>query len=180
VAKAREIEGLDCEEPFAAAAARVVSVRAAELFDHSTGVLDVEEIERVHAMRVASRRLRAAMEIFAPCFPRKPHRRALKRVKELADVLGERRDPDVAIEFLDDFSQHVTAPDRRGLASLTGVLRAEQDAANDALASYVNAERLESLRRAIAELCTVAAASVEQPAEAAAETPNEAAAEVLR
>jgi CHAD domain-containing protein len=37
-------------------------------------VLDTSEIENVHAMRVATRRLRAAMEIFASAFPRKQHR----------------------------------------------------------------------------------------------------------
>ena len=35
-----------------------------------SGVLDVGDIERVHDMRVATRRLRAALEIFGPCFPR--------------------------------------------------------------------------------------------------------------
>ena len=55
-------------------------------------------------MRVATRRLRAALEVFEPCFPRKRHRKALKRVKALADALGERRDRDVAIEFLERFA----------------------------------------------------------------------------
>ena len=36
---------------------------------HADGVLDTEDIERVHDMRVASRRLRAVLEIFAACFP---------------------------------------------------------------------------------------------------------------
>ena len=63
-------------------------------------MLDLDDIERVHDMRVATRRLRAALEVFEPCFPRKRYREALKRVKALADALGERRDRDVAIEFL--------------------------------------------------------------------------------
>ena len=68
---------------------------------HAEGVLDTSDIERVHDMRVATRRLRAAMEVFAACFPAKEHRRLLKEVKRLADALGERRDPDVAIEELE-------------------------------------------------------------------------------
>ena len=52
-------------------------------------------------MRVATRRLRAALEIFEPCFPRKRHRKALKKVKALADALGERRDADVEIALLE-------------------------------------------------------------------------------
>lgn len=47
MARAREVPGFDCEEPFARAAARVVEVRAAEVFEHA-GVLDSGEIERLH------------------------------------------------------------------------------------------------------------------------------------
>ena len=88
----------------APAAARSVKVRAKEVFEHSDGVLDLDDVERVHDMRVATRRLRAALEVFEPCFPRKRHRKALKKVKALADALGERRDADVEIEMLEDLA----------------------------------------------------------------------------
>jgi CHAD domain-containing protein len=90
VARARDVPGFDCEEAFSASAERVVAVRAAEVFEHSDGVLDVGDIEPLHDMRVATRRLRAALEVFAPCFPAKRHRKALKRVKALADAFSER------------------------------------------------------------------------------------------
>src|SRR5437762_2524292 len=69
MAKARAIEGLAAEDPYAAAGAKIVAVRSREVADHSHDVLDVTDIERVHDMRVATRRLRAALEIFEPCFP---------------------------------------------------------------------------------------------------------------
>ena len=156
MARAREIADLECDDSYAQAAAKVVEVRAGELFEHSTGVLDTSDIEALHDMRVASRRLRAAMEIFEPCFPRKRIRRALKDVKALADALGERRDRDVSIAFLVDFSEHVTAPDRRGIQMLSEGLRDEQDEANDALAPFIAEDRLSLLRESIAELCAAA------------------------
>ncbi len=149
MARAREIEDLDCEAPFAVAAALVISLRAEEIFEHSPGVLDTDDIERVHDMRVATRRLRAAMEIFETCFPRKRWRRALKRVKALADALGERRDRDVAIEFLDGFSGEVRGPDRDRLAAVIEGLREEQREANEGLASAVDEKRLRKLRRSL-------------------------------
>jgi CHAD domain-containing protein len=103
VAKARPIAGLSEEDSFRTAAARVVAVRAAELAEHATGVLDVADIERVHDLRVATRRLRAALEVFKPCFPRKRFKRALGDVKALADALGERRDRDLTIAALSAF-----------------------------------------------------------------------------
>ncbi|HEV2813641.1 MAG TPA: CHAD domain-containing protein, partial [Solirubrobacteraceae bacterium] len=91
---------IEAEMTFAEAAARTVAVRAEELWQHSDGVLDTDDIERVHDMRVATRRLRAVLEIFAPCFPRDEHEVVLREVKALADALGARRDPDVQLAAL--------------------------------------------------------------------------------
>ena len=99
MAKAADIP-LRPDMPFAEAAATTVSVRASELWQHSRDVLDTSDIERVHAMRVATRRLRAVLEIFAPAFPPQRHREVLREVKALADALGARRDPDVQLEAL--------------------------------------------------------------------------------
>jgi CHAD domain-containing protein len=151
VARAREVE-LDCEGSFALAATCVVEVRAAEVFEHSSGVLDLDDVERVHAMRVATRRLRAALEIFAPCFPQKRHRKALKRVKALADALGVRRDLDVEIELLASLEPEVADEDCEALAALIEDLRARQREANDDLAPFVAGKRLKKLRRRLAKL----------------------------
>ena len=131
-------------------------MRTAEVFEHSDGVLDVADIERVHDMRVATRRLRAALEVFAPCFPRKRHRRALKLVKALADALGERRDRDVAIEFLERFADDAPESDRAAVAALVERLRDEQRRANEELARYVVAKRLKKLRRRLGRLAKAA------------------------
>jgi CHAD domain-containing protein len=155
VASARKVE-LDCEASFAVAARRVVKVRAKEVFKQAGGVLDLEQVERVHDMRVATRRLRAALEIFEACFPRKQHRKSLKRVKALADALGERRDLDVEIELLEGLADRVAGEDREALAALIEDLRARQRQANDDLAPCVTAKRLKKLRRRLAKLAKAA------------------------
>lgn len=142
--------------PYAAAAARVVAVRAQELIEHSQGVLDISEIERVHAMRVATRRLRAALEVFRPCFPRDEHRAALREVKAIADALGERRDRDVTIASLEDFAATLAAPDRPGIESLAHELRNEQGRANESLATFVEPARLEALDARLESLVAAA------------------------
>jgi len=157
VARAREVPGLDCEEPFSAAAARVVEVRSAEVFEQAHDVLDTDDIERLHDMRVATRRLRAALEVFAPCFPAKRHRKALKRVKALADALGERRDRDVSIELLESFAAgEAPEGDRAAIVTLIERLRAEQHEANEALAPFVAPKRLKKLRRRLRKLTKAA------------------------
>lgn len=152
MAKARQIEGLSADDPYALAAAKIVDVRARELFDNAHGVLDIRDIERVHDMRVASRRLRAALEIFSPCFPPKELKAALSEVKELADALGERRDRDVTIAALEDVAGSMAAPDRPGIRTFSESLRLEQAQANEALGGFLSPGRLSALRDQLAEL----------------------------
>jgi CHAD domain-containing protein len=145
VAKAGDIE-VDPFEPYAVAAARVVRVRTDELFDHAEGVLDTSDIERVHDMRVASRRLRAVLEIFEPCFPQGDFKTALRDVKALADALGERRDPDVHIEDMEGFEAQVQATLRPGIDALVARLRAQQTQGNGVLAAALEEIRANELQ----------------------------------
>src|SRR5919204_3462268 len=135
MAKARDIPGLNAGLSYRAAAALTVAVRAQELFEQSDGVLDTSDIERVHDMRVASRRLRAVLEIYEPCFPRKALRDVLSDVKGLADALGERRDPDVHLAQLEEFGEAVKPADRPGVELFAERVRNEQGAGNEALSS---------------------------------------------
>ena len=134
MAKAEDID-VTPDEPYRRAAARIVRVRTKELFDHAEGVLDTSDIERVHDMRVASRRLRAVLEIFAPCFPQSEFKGVLKDVKQLADALGERRDPDVHIDALKTFSKALTAANKHGVARLVEDLEERQARGNEVLAA---------------------------------------------
>jgi len=152
MAKARAIEGLNADDPYAAAAANIVAVRAREVADHSQDVLDMTDIERVHDMRVATRRLRAALEIFEPCFPPPQHKEVLREVKAVADALGGRRDADVTIAALEHFAEGLAAPDRPGVASLVEKIRAEQAQANAELESHVQSRRLAALSERLSEL----------------------------
>lgn len=156
MAKARDIPGFTADLPLREAAALAVGTRADEVWEHEHRVMDTGDIEGVHDMRVATRRLRAAMEIFRPCFPKKRHRKALREVKDLADLLGARRDPDVMIERLRAIEAGLTREDRPGIDSLCEELRADQEEANRRLSdelAQVRDERLpERLRLLAAEV----------------------------
>jgi CHAD domain-containing protein len=143
MAKARPIPGIAPHSSFREAAADAVEVRAEELFSFADGVLDTADVERVHDMRVASRRLRAVLEVFSPCFPKEELRLTLREVKALADDLGERRDPDVAMQALERVGDGLSAPDRPGLDGLIAELAQRQASANALLARRL--ERVEEI-----------------------------------
>src|SRR5215213_3317090 len=169
MAKAREIEGLRADLPFAEAAAATVAVRADELFEHAAGVLDTTDIERVHDMRVASRRLRAVLEIYAPCFPREQFRPLLKEVKALADALGERRDPDVLLDRLAELEGVLPKASRAGIEAFAAPVRAAEDEGNATLAAALEHAERSGLRD---RLGLLAASAVEPEAPEAADAPE--------
>jgi CHAD domain-containing protein len=162
MAKAEDID-VTPDEPYRRAGARIVRVRTKELFDHAEGVLDTSDIERVHDMRVASRRLRAVLEIFAPCFSQSEFKGVLKDVKRLADALGERRDPDVHIDALNAFSKKLTAANKHGVARLIEELEQRQARGNELLAAELERAEQRGLHGRLLALAD--AADDEQPVE---------------
>jgi CHAD domain-containing protein len=69
------------------------------------GVKTSEDSEYIHRMRVASRRLRAALPLFRPCFPQKQYRRWMQEITSITRALGEARDTDVQIAFLSKYEK---------------------------------------------------------------------------
>jgi CHAD domain-containing protein len=65
-----------------------------------SGVKEAKDIEYIHRMRVASRRLRAALPLFASCFPQKQYTKWMKELTKITRALGDARDADVQIAFL--------------------------------------------------------------------------------
>ncbi len=67
------------------------------------GVTKSDDIEYVHRTRVTSRRLRAAMPLFKECLPRKKYDKWLSEIKKVTQLLGDARDLDVQIVFVEQY-----------------------------------------------------------------------------
>lgn len=95
--KAGRVRGLDPAAPLADNAERIVRLRLEELCAFIPDALDVREVEALHAMRIAAKRLRYVLEVTAAdCFG--PYARtATKRARALQDLIGEIHDCDVAL-----------------------------------------------------------------------------------
>jgi CHAD domain-containing protein len=156
MAKARDVEGLLPGTPYAVAAARTIRVRADELFDHAEGVLDTDDVTRVHDTRVATRRLRAALELYAPCFPGGALKPVLRDVKRLADALGARRDPDVQLASVARFARAVEPEEAQGLEVVSGFFAARQAAGNERLAAALAQAATSDLRGRLLALADAA------------------------
>jgi hypothetical protein len=86
-----------------------------------------EDIEGVHDVRVASRRLRAAMDVATPVFPRPWYKALHRTAKEITGTLGEVRDRDVLLEALRADRDGAPLVERPGIDRL--IDRVEQERA---------------------------------------------------
>ncbi|MCW0234365.1 MAG: CHAD domain-containing protein [Ferrovibrio sp.] len=112
-------------------------------------VLRDRDQEGVHQMRVALRRLRSAIGLFAPILDNNALQPLLDDLRWLGAPLGRKRDLDVFItETLNPLRSQADPPKR--LQHLATILEDHRAAAQVALESALNAPRLAALRLALA------------------------------
>jgi CHAD domain-containing protein len=86
--------------------ARQLQALVAEL----EGVRRAEDMECIHRMRVASRRLRAAQSLFDGFLPGQKAKRWEKEIRRVTRALGQARDLDVQLDAFNAFAQTHTEP----------------------------------------------------------------------
>jgi CHAD domain-containing protein len=88
------------EVTFRAAMRAVIAERWEQVWKATPVAIEGTDPEGVHDVRVASRRLRAAMDVAAEAFPQHWYRPLHKLAKQITRELGAVRDRDVLIESL--------------------------------------------------------------------------------
>ncbi|HLM50843.1 MAG TPA: CHAD domain-containing protein [Solirubrobacteraceae bacterium] len=117
--RARKVTGLDPHGPLADNAERIVRLRLAELYGFVPAALDAGQVETLHDMRIAAKRLRYVLEVTGPCFGSFA-RTATKRVKDLQDLLGEIHDCDVMLPRVQVTLDEVRSADADHLLAVAG------------------------------------------------------------
>lgn len=98
--------------------AAIILRQLSAMVDEIEGVKKAEDIEAVHRMRVATRRLRSALPIFGPFLAPRRHENWRKRIRAITRALGSARDTDVQIEHLGELVSRLSPPERAGVRRL--------------------------------------------------------------
>jgi len=114
--KARKVKGLDPDGPLPDNMRRVIIVRIDELFGFIPAALDPANVEELHDMRIAAKRLRYVLELTGFVFG-KPADTARRRARDLQDILGEIHDCDVMLPRVRD---HLKRLQQRDAAAVRG------------------------------------------------------------
>jgi CHAD domain-containing protein len=97
-----------------------------------------DDPEGVHQVRVASRRLRAAMDVGQGCFKRSWYRPLHRAAREITGALGEVRDRDVMMEVLAARRTEVPAAEQAGVDLLIARIERERAVARVAMEAYLH------------------------------------------
>ena len=150
-------------EPIAEAARRQLRQFFDKLLAREDAVRDGEDIEDVHQMRVATRRIRASLQVVEGVFERKPIRRYRRGLRQIAQSLGAVRDGDVFLEHVRAYRDSLPEDSRSRLEPLIAAVADERAQARERLLADLDTKGYTKLKRAFALFLTTPGADVAAP-----------------
>ena len=119
--------GVTVDDHIAEAGRKVMRFHLARMLAREAGVRTGDDLEDVHAMRVATRRQRAAWRVFGAAFRPGRTRRYRTGLREIAARLGAVRDLDVLLEAADHYRADLPVTEQRALEPLLADWRTHRD-----------------------------------------------------
>jgi CHAD domain-containing protein len=125
------------DQLFCAAMRDLIAARFGALWKAVPAAVAGDDIDGVHDVRVASRRLRAAMDVAIDCFPSEWYRPLHRTAKEITSALGSVRDLDVQIEAF-AFERLNSPPEEwPGIDRLLSKLEEEREIARESMLRFL-------------------------------------------
>jgi CHAD domain-containing protein len=132
--------GVTADDHVAEAGRKVMRFHLARMFAREEAVRSGHDLEDVHAMRVATRRQRAAWRVFGSAFRPGRTKRYRTGLREIASRLGAVRDLDVLLEAADHYRADLPGTEQRALEPLLNDWRRHRDDARVLLIRELDSE----------------------------------------
>jgi CHAD domain-containing protein len=122
----------------AEAGRKILKYYFAEMLAHEKGTKLGEDIEELHDMRVATRRMRSAFSVFGGYFRKRSIKNYLKGLRATGKALGRVRDLDVFMEKADRYLETREENTRLGLSPLIDDWAEERETDRKKMIRYLN------------------------------------------
>ena len=132
--------GIKADDSLGEAGRKVLRMHLARMLAFEAGTRSGEDIEDLHKMRVATRRMRAAWRVFDGAYRPKLQRRYVAELRTIADALGEVRDIDVLLEHLDGHMARLPAAGQEAMEPLRGAWRRQREVARGRLVARLDSK----------------------------------------
>lgn len=123
-----QIQPVQPEDTMAEAGRKVLLDQFVKLLHHEDGSRSGEDIEDVHDMRVATRRIRSTLRLLEDYYKPKTMRAYRRQLRRVAKALGNVRDLDVLMEDLHSFQETLDERHQQDLQAVLDRLEAERTA----------------------------------------------------
>ena len=135
------------EHSMAMVAHEVFSQQFARMLAHEKGTRKGENIEELHDMRVAIRRMRAAAKIFEAYMDSKKLEPHLKELRSTLGALSDVRDLDVFREKAEEYLKKLPPENKNDLEPLFAVLAKERKKAIKNMLLYLDSEKYANFKK---------------------------------
>ena len=126
------------DDTLAEAGRKVLRFHFSQMLRHEAGTQLGEDIEELHDMRVATRRMRAAFEVFEGAFTQKAIKSQLKGLRAAGRALGRVRDLDVFMEKAYHYADTLPEERRPGLQPLLQAWMNARQEARSVMVKYLD------------------------------------------
>jgi len=144
--------GVAVGDSMAVAGRKVLLFHYERLLEHEPRTRKGRDMEALHQMRVASRRLRAAVRLFGDYLPGRILRRLRKGLREFTRALGPVRDLDVHIQKAQRYRKSLPAGQRETLAPLLEHWRAARYLTRQKMLGYLDGRPFTALKATLEDL----------------------------
>ncbi len=144
--EAGETIGIASDDPLSEAARKVMRFHFARVLAYEDGTRLGEDIEALHDMRVATRRLRAAFEVFGDGFERGALKAHLIGLRAAGRALGKVRDLDVFMEKAQAYLDSLPDEQRHSLDPLLDAWQEQRQQARDEMLAYLDSVDYENFK----------------------------------
>lgn len=150
----REKIGLEPTDSLAEAGRKVLGFHFARMLANEPGTRLGSDIEALHDMRVATRRMRAAFRVFGAGFTKKASKPLIAGLRTTGRVLGRVRDLDVFMEKLHQYQETLPESERPGLLPLLEAWSSQRDQARQEMLAYLDSNKYRKFKQNFLEFVT--------------------------
>jgi CHAD domain-containing protein len=158
--------GIVADDSLPEAARKVLRFHFARMQNREAGTRDGDDVEDLHDMRVAVRRMRAAWRVFDDAFKSSRTKRLRRRLESISDKLGTVRDLDVLTQGLEAYRLGLDPEQQPGLDPLLSLWARQRSSARRQLIEELDSGGYSAFVREMEEFLSAgsnAAASVPTP-----------------
>jgi CHAD domain-containing protein len=139
--------------PLWIAARALLARRGVELFLQWSKARQSLDLQEIHDLRVATRRVREGFALFRPCFSEKRFRQPRLQIRAVTRVLSGIRNADEALLFFTSLVELLPSSDFEGMHSLIARLQSERRIEERRLKRYLRSQRSRVLSVLYKEAC---------------------------